>query len=178
MARPPSPHEPTLSLTPDSPDGTTTHDHDAATAPAAGGSGGGLGPTGDWMRTLAGLTPAGDDPVRIDQIRALEDIEDIKAGCAAAQARITAVFAASQRASRVVDDEPGVDGDWVDRDVLRAGTPPGAGRAPPASTTAKRCPRNATTSAPPPAGPPVSAQTAASSSPPPPDTPTPASPPT
>src|SRR5690348_10670119 len=49
-----------------------------------------------WRDLLAGLSPAGDDAGRIDQIRALEDI---KSACAAAQARITAAFAASQRAA-------------------------------------------------------------------------------
>ncbi len=80
----------------------------------------GVDPLGDWMSVLATLAPAGDDPGRIDQIRALENI---KSGCAAAQARITAAFAASQRAHHTSGR-----GGEADRSMLRAGTPPGATR--------------------------------------------------
>jgi hypothetical protein len=49
-----------------------------------------------WRELLAGLAPTGDDAGRIDQLRLLEEL---KSGCAAAQARITAAFAASRRAA-------------------------------------------------------------------------------
>ncbi len=66
-------------------------------APASGGASTACGPDiSHWARDLAGLADAGDDAGGIDQIRQLEDI---KSACAAAQARITAAFAASQRAS-------------------------------------------------------------------------------
>ena len=54
-------------------------------------------PTGElaaWVDTLAGLCPARDDAERIDQIALLERL---KAAAAAAQAQVTARFAASQR---------------------------------------------------------------------------------
>ncbi len=51
-----------------------------------------------WVDRLSRLDDAGvDDAERVDQIRVLEMI---KAACAAAQARVTASFAASQRAAQ------------------------------------------------------------------------------
>jgi hypothetical protein len=63
---------------------------------AATSAAGSAGDVAGWQSVLAGLVPAGDDAGRIDQLRVLEDL---KSGCAAAQARITAAFAASQRAA-------------------------------------------------------------------------------
>jgi hypothetical protein len=71
----------------------------AMVAPGSDSPAGARGPDiGRWARDLADLADAGDDAARIDQIRQLEDI---KSACAAAQARITASFAASQRAANV-----------------------------------------------------------------------------
>ncbi len=50
-----------------------------------------------WVERLSGLDDGVDDAERVEQIRALEMI---KAACAAAQARVTAAFAASQRAAQ------------------------------------------------------------------------------
>jgi hypothetical protein len=58
---------------------------------------------GSWVRDLARLDRCVGDAERIDQIRALEEL---KAAAAAAQALVTADFAASQRAEQVVAGVP------------------------------------------------------------------------
>ncbi len=105
---------------------------------AAGYDGGGDGVDG-WAATLSRLAPAADDGSRIDQIRMLEDI---KAGCAAAQARITAAFAASQREANTPASD---DGDAAAMREGTAGAPDRVGPAPAASagTAAARAQRRA-----------------------------------
>ena len=63
-----------------------------------------------------------DDALRIDEIRLLEEL---KAAAAARQARITAEFAASQRAAQ---STAGVPAERVGQGVARQGGCPGAAR--------------------------------------------------
>lgn len=56
-----------------------------------------------WVDQLASLEEAVDDAERIDQIRILEEI---KSAAAAAQARVTAAFDASQRAAQAAAGTP------------------------------------------------------------------------
>lgn len=67
----------------------------AAVAGCAAGVSASAQPLVDFARSLAEMPVAAADAARIDQIRALEDL---KSACAAAQARVTAEFAASERA--------------------------------------------------------------------------------
>lgn len=72
---------------------------DPATAPELTPGGGALA-TGElrtWVGRLAGLGDAADDGERIEQLRVLEEV---KAACAAAQARVTVAFKASQLAAQ------------------------------------------------------------------------------
>lgn len=70
-----------------------------------------VGPVGTvelagWVGRLAALVEARDDAERIDQLRALEEI---KAACAAAQARVTVAFRASQVAAQEAAGVPARD---------------------------------------------------------------------
>jgi hypothetical protein len=69
------------------------------------------GPLPGLLATLRSFDPGDDDPARIDAITALEEL---KSAAAAAQARITADFVASQRAA---NRAAGVPADRVDRGI-------------------------------------------------------------
>ncbi len=98
---------------------TVAEGYDGA-GPAAGGA------MASWSALLASLEPAPGDAGRVDQIRLLEDI---KAGCAAAQVRITATFAASQRERNCPPGGDGAAGNSDSEQIRRVGGGPAAQRA-------------------------------------------------
>jgi hypothetical protein len=61
---------------------------------------------GRWVEQLGALVEDVDDAERIDQIRLLEKL---KSAAAAAQARVTAAFARSQRAAQTASGVPAKD---------------------------------------------------------------------